>query len=71
MKTKQGRPHKGTRELMVTRPAAPLGAAVRASAEREGYDSISEYVAAVLAQHEKLPQYAPRPHQKEVLDIPA
>ncbi len=48
---------------------------MRASAEREGFDSISEYVAFVLAQHERMPQYAPRPShheiQREVLDISA
>jgi len=56
-----GRPSKGARDHLVTRPPAALGRAVRESAEREGYESISDYLAAVLATHEGLPQLAPTP----------
>jgi len=56
-----GRPSKGDRDHLVTRPPAALGRAVRESAEREGYESISDYLAAVLAAHEGLPQLAPAP----------
>lgn len=61
MTAKRGRPSKGDRDLLVTRPAAVLGQAVRASAEREGFESLSAYIAAVLAEHEGMAQYAPRP----------
>ena len=74
MASKRGRPSKGERDLFVTRPSAQLGRAVRASAEREGYAFLSDYIAAVLAEREGLPEYAPRPihgiHQ-EVLEISA
>ena len=73
-RTRIGRPSKGARDVLVTRPALALGEVVRARAEREGYDSISEYIAAVLAVHEGMPELAPRPHldrNQEVLDIPA
>lgn len=69
-----GRPSKGDRDLLVTRPARAVGDAVRESAEREGYYSISEYVAAVLAAHEGMPELAPHPvhnANQEVLDISA
>lgn len=73
-RTRIGRPHKGARDVLVTRPALALGEAVRARAEREGYDSISEYIAAVLAEHEGMPDLAPRPHPapaQEAFQIPA
>lgn len=74
MASTKGRPHKGERDLLVTRPARPLGAAVRLSAEREGFSSISEYIAAVLAEREGMPDLAPKPHTpslQEVLEISA
>ena len=58
---RKGRPHKGDRDLLVTRPHRRVGDAVRASAESQGYASISEYVAAVLAEHEGLAELAPEP----------
>ena len=76
MTAKRGRPSKGDRDLLVTRPAAVLGKAVRASAEREGFESLSAYIAAVLAEHEGMAQYAPRPlprslSRQEALQISA
>ncbi|WP_250444001.1 hypothetical protein [Actinotalea sp. C106] len=62
MATRRGRPGKGERDLFVTRPAAVVGRAVRESAEREGYESLSEYIAAVLAEKEGLSEFAPTPH---------
>jgi uncharacterized MAPEG superfamily protein len=76
MAAKKGRPSKGDRDVLVTRPAAVLGQAVRASAEREGFESLSAYIAAVLAAHEGMTQYAPQPQrsshaQQEAFKIPA
>ena len=62
MAAKRGRPGKGERDLFVTRPAAVVGRAVRESAAREGYDSLSEYISAVLAEREGLSEHAPKPH---------
>jgi hypothetical protein len=53
-----GRPGKGDRDLLVTRPARAVGDVVRARADEAGL-SISEYVAAVLADTHGLPELAP------------
>jgi hypothetical protein len=69
-----GRPSKGDRDHLVTRPARPIAEAVRAAASELGYDSVSDYVAAVLAERHGLDHLAPLPShsgQREVLDIPA
>lgn len=69
-----GRPTKGDRDHLVSRPARPIGEAVRRSAEAYGYDSVSDYIAAVLAQHEGLAHLAPpavHARQEDALDIPA
>ena len=69
-----GRPSKGQRDHLVSRPALPIGTAVRKSAEEQGYDSVSDYIAAVLAQHEGLAHLAPpavHARQEEALDISA
>ena len=69
-----GRPSKGARDHLVSRPALPVGTAVRKSAEERGYDSVSDYIAAVLAEHEGLPDLAPpavHARQEEALDISA
>ncbi len=65
-----GRPSKGDRDVIITRPARPLGDVVRARADEAGL-SISEYVASVLAEVHHLPQYAPqaRPPQPEELPL--
>ena len=64
-----GRPSKGDRDLLVTRPARAVGDAVRARADAQGL-TISEYIAAVLAEAHDLPQHAPRrdihPAQEEL-----
>lgn len=54
-----GRPSKGDRDLLVTRPARAVGDVVRARADEQGL-TISEYIAAVLAEVHDLPQHAPR-----------
>jgi hypothetical protein len=54
----RGRPHKGDRDVIVTRPARPLGNVVRARADEAGM-TISEYVAMVLARAHGMPEFAP------------
>lgn len=66
-----GRPSKGDRDHLVTRPQRPVGDRVRMRAEELGYESVSDYVAAVLAVHEGLAHLAPQPRQQEALDISA
>lgn len=56
-----GRPTKGDRVVLYSRPARPVREAVEKSAAEHGYDSVSDYVAAVLAHHEGLDALAPAP----------
>lgn len=53
-----GRPSKGDRDTIVSRPPLPLGELVRARAEAAGL-TINDYVMAVLAQPGELPEQAP------------
>lgn len=71
---RRGRPSKGARDHLVSRPHLAVGALVRQRAVEQGYDSVSDYIAAVLAQHEGMPDLAPQPtqpRQQEALDISA
>ena len=65
-----GRPSKGDRVVLYSRPHRDVRAAVEASAAKAGYDAVSDYVAAVLATHEGLADLAPvptrHPDQKEL-----
>jgi len=53
-----GRPHKGPRHVIVTRPAKPVADVVMSEAAAAGM-TISDYVAGVLARAVGLPQYIP------------
>lgn len=67
-----GRPAKGDRVVLYSRPERRVRAAIEASAERAGYSSLSDYVAAVLAVHEGLADLAPAPDRnpdQEVLPL--
>ncbi len=61
-------PHKGDRDLLISRPPKVVADAVKARAHDEGM-SVSEYVARVLAEHHELrnamPPMKPR-RQKEL-----
>ena len=66
-----GRPSKGDRDMLVTRPARVIGDAVRARADEAGL-TISEYIATVLANVHALPEYAPKartPSSQEELPL--
>lgn len=47
--------------MLYSRPHRKVRAAVEASAARAGYEAVSDYVAAVLAEHEGLSELAPAP----------
>ncbi len=64
-----GRPSKGERDLLVTRPAVPVGQAIRTRADACGL-TISEYVASVLAEHVGLPDLAPAAKPKRDQELP-
>ncbi|GAB3682876.1 hypothetical protein GCM10028814_20430 [Angustibacter aerolatus] len=53
-----GRPSKGDRDQILTRPPRALGDAVRAHAEELGM-TVSDYVATLLADAHGMPEYAP------------
>jgi len=55
-----GRPHKGDRSTLITRPPTPLAEAVRDEAERQGL-SYSDYVANILAAAHGFPPVAAPP----------
>lgn len=56
-----GRPSKGDRVVLYSRPERRVREAVERSAAEHGYDNVSDYVAAVLAHHEGLDALAPIP----------
>src|SRR6478609_6759083 len=56
--TMAGRPHKGERHVIVTRPAKPVADVVMSEAAAAGM-TISDYVAGILARAVGLPQYVP------------
>lgn len=69
-----GRPSKGARDHLVSRPPEAVGARVRQRAREQGYEYVSDYIAAVLAEHEGMPELAPQPRKprtQEALEIPA
>ena len=65
-----GRPYKGDRDHIVTRPSRVVGDLVRQHAEEAGL-TISDYVAAVLARAHGVPEAAPlnRDPEQEVLPL--
>jgi hypothetical protein len=65
-----GRPYKGDRDHIVTRPSRVVGDLVRQRAEEAGL-TISDYVAAVLARAHGVPEAAPlhRAPEQEVLPL--
>jgi hypothetical protein len=65
-----GRPYKGDRDHIVTRPSRVVGDLVRQRAEEAGL-TISDYVAAVLARAHGVPEAAPlnRDPEQEVLPL--
>lgn len=62
---KPGRPYKGPRDSgFMVRPHILVGQAIRDNWEVAGYDSMGDYIAAIVAHHEGLPQYAPQPRPR-------
>ena len=59
--SRTGRPSKGDRVVAYSRPHKMVREACEANARAQGYDSLSDYIAAVLAVHEGYPELAPRP----------
>lgn len=64
-----GRPSKGDRDLLVTRPAHALGDIVRARAAEQEL-TISEYIATVLAEVHKRPDLAPSSARRDQEELP-
>lgn len=62
------RASKGDRDIMVTRPARPVGDEVRRRAEQADL-SISEYIARTLAIEVGLPDLAPQPRRDQELPL--
>lgn len=64
-----GQPHKGERAYIATRPPKRVADALRAQADQRGM-SVSEYVAAVLAQDVGLPDAVPLRQPKTQRELP-
>lgn len=64
-----GRPHKGARRVIVTRPAQPVADVVLREAAAAGM-TISDYVAGILARAVGLPQYVPVPPAQDQQELP-
>jgi hypothetical protein len=62
--SKIGRPSKGDRVVTYARPHRLVRESCEASALAQGYDSLSDYIAAVLAHHQGLPELAPLPRPR-------
>jgi len=67
--TAGGRRSKGERELLGTRPLLPLAEAARDRADALGL-SMSDYLAALIAQDTKLPQFSPVQSNRNELELP-
>lgn len=66
MGAQTGRPAKGDRVVTYTRLQRQVREAAEAAAVREGYEGLSDYISAVVAEHLELPAMAPQPrHTKE------
>ena len=52
------RPSKGTRDMLVSRPARAIGDEVRSRADQAGV-TISDYISILLAEHCGMPHLAP------------
>ena len=60
-----GRPSKGDRDAFMTKPARPIGDAIRERAHAAGM-SYGDYIADILARELGMPQYAPTiPHAQD------
>lgn len=56
----RGRPSKGDRDAFMTKPARPVGDAIREHAEQLGM-TYGDYIASILARELGMPEYAPVP----------
>jgi len=63
--SRMGRPSKGDRVVAYSRPHRLVRQACEASAREQGYSTLSDYIAAILAVHEGFPDLAPRPDLDE------
>lgn len=52
---------KGPRELLGTRPSKAVAAAARGRRRELGYESMSDYIAALIARDVQMPDQAPKP----------
>lgn len=61
-KEMRGRPSKGARDSgFLTRPDVVVGQAVRDRWDKEGYDSMGDFVSAAVAHFVGMPERAPKP----------
>lgn len=66
--SRTGRPSKGDRVVAYSRPHKQVREACEENARALGYDSLSDYISAVLAIHEGYPELAPRPGEAQAAE---
>ena len=65
----RGRPSKGDRDAFMTKPARPVGDAIRHNAEELDM-TYGDYIAAILARELGMPEYAPLPPHSNDEELP-
>lgn len=65
----RGRPSKGDRDAFMTKPARPVGDAIRANAEELGV-TYGDYIASILARELGMPEHAPVPSLLKDEELP-
>lgn len=65
----RGRPSKGDRDAFMTKPARPVGDAIRHNAEELGM-TYGDYIASILARELGMPEHAPVPPHSNDEELP-
>ena len=65
----RGRPSKGDRDAFMTKPARPVGDAIRHNAEELDM-TYGDYIAAILARELGMPEHAPMPPHSNNEELP-
>jgi hypothetical protein len=68
--SKAGRPSKGPRERVVTRLPKPLADVVVQAKDESPYEHMSDFLAAIVADHFGRPELKPKPDRSQQEELP-